>query len=155
MTDDPLDEGIRQLGLTSERLISAVGDMSKRLNTTERMAADLAKQQAELAQQQNAMQRQGKINGWLALSLVLDVVLSLALAYAATRIDHNSDRIEAVQERTSREALCPLYGLFLRSVENPRPDQIDTAEKRALFEQAARTIRDGWSSLGCTTEDVR
>lgn len=150
MTEEhPMDSGIRALESTTARLIDAVTDMSKRLNTTERISRQLQRQQEELAREQAATTRQGRINAWLALSIALDIALSLIIGLGFFRIDSNADRIDHIQDRTSNEVLCPLYGIFLASIENPRPEQVDTPEERARFEAAAKTIRDGYSALEC------
>lgn len=152
MTDDSgngLDDGLRALEATSTRLIDAVTDVSKRLNTTERMARQLADQQEDLRKTQEAQSRQGKVNFWLAASLALDLVLSVVIGLGFVQIDDNADHITEIQDRTSDRVLCPLYGVFLTSIENPRPDQVDTPEEREAFAAAARTIRDGYSALDC------
>jgi len=146
-----MDEGLRALEATSARLIAAVQDMSLRLNTTEKVQKDLDAQQRALKKQQEATRRQWGINWLLGLSILLDVALSVAVGLGYFRISHNANEIADIQQVTSNEVLCPLYVVFLASVDHPRPEQVDTPEEKAAFEAAARIIRDGYAALGCTS----
>ena len=144
-----MDEGIAALEATSSRLANAVLDMSKRLNTTERMQKELESQQQALAEQQQATHTQRGINWILGISLALDIILSIAVGYGYVRSYSNAQHIAEIQTRTSDEVLCPLYEVFLQSVNHPAPSQINTPEKKARFEAAAKIVRDGYAALGC------
>jgi len=146
---DDTDAMLVALTQTSDRLAAAVGDMSKRLITTERIQRQLATQQRAIQEQQQQTRRQRGVNTALALSLILDIVLSGGIALGYVRINHNAANIGEIQTRTSDVVLCPLYSLFLASVAHPRPDQVNTPEKKAEFEAATKTIKDGYTALGC------
>lgn len=147
--DNNMDEGLMALEVTTNRLITAVTDVSKRLNTTERMQAELQKQQDQIRKQQRRIEAQRGINIWLGLSLCLDIVLSVVIGLGFIRIDHNADSINRIQERTSEEVLCPLYEVFVRAVRNPRPEQVNTPKKKEEFKKNAKVIEDGFKALGC------
>jgi len=146
-----MDEGLRALEATSARLIAAVQDMSLRLNTTEKVQKELDAQQRALKKQQEATRRQWGINWLLGLSILLDVALSVAVGFGYFRIHSNANEIADIQQVTSNEVLCPLYVVFLASVNHPRPEQVDTPEEKAAFEAAAKIIRDGYATLGCAS----
>ena len=142
-----MDAALSDLEQTSNRLIGAVQDMATRLNTAERVQLQLQAQQNAIEEQQASTKTQRKINGWLMISIALDVLLSIGMGFGLIRI--NADRIDYVQTRTSDQVLCPLYAIFLASVAHPRPVLVDTPEKKASFEKAAATIRQGYVTLGC------
>lgn len=87
--------------------------------------------------------------------LVLDLILSAALIVSNDDLRDTQKQVQFNSNRTSNEVLCPLYGLFLQAVEHPRPDQIDTPEKRKLFEAAAKTIKHSYEVLDCATAQHR
>jgi len=61
-----------------------------------------------------------------------------------------SDDLRVVQQKTSSEILCPLYRTLIDSfTANPIPPNLTPAQ--AKFRQgAAKTIRDGYRTLGCS-----
>lgn len=145
-----MDAGLRALEETSMKLIGAVQEMSKRLNTTESMQRELATQQEELKRTQERVSQQKGINIALGLSIILDIVLSVAIGFGYVSIDNNADQITTVQERTSDQVLCPLYELFITSLKNPpRPELVDTPEERKQRKEAKRTILASYAVLEC------
>lgn len=145
-----MDSGIRALEATSQKLIGAVQEVSKRLNTTEKMQRDLATQQEDLAQAQDKLSQQRGINIALGLSLIFDVLLSVLIGFGYLRIDTNAAEIGQVQERTSDQVLCPLYALFITSLKNPpRPELVDTPEERRQRAEAKKTILNSYVVLEC------
>ena len=154
--NDAMDEGLRSLGAQTDRLVAAVTAMSERLNTTEEMQRDLAatmRQQKTQGQRQTALRR---VISVVAVSLALDLALTLGLAYVGWRVDHNSDRISGIQERTSSRVLCPLYEILVAQVDSAPSDAADddgdgkvTPEEQAEFDRTVKVIRDGHKALEC------
>ena len=135
-------EALAALEETSERLVAAVSGLATRLSVTETLAGELKTQQETLASQDDRASRQGRLILGLIISFGLDIALTVAMGLGFVTIN-------SLQHRTSDEVLCPLYGIFIESVNHPRPDQIDTPEKKAAFDTAAETIRRGYAALKC------
>jgi hypothetical protein len=72
-------------------------------------------------------------------SIALDLVLTAAVGW-------NYYRIEAVQNRTSNEVLCPLYAIFLDSYHPER----QPPERLAEYERSFDVIRKSHDVLGCS-----
>jgi hypothetical protein len=72
------------------------------------------------------------------------------------RSETNSDNIQEIQDRTSNEVLCPLYEVFLDSVENAPPQAADndrdgktTEAEQEQYDHAVKVIQDGYRTLDC------
>jgi hypothetical protein len=101
-----------------------------------------------------ALRRRGKRNRQMILALggcVVAVLVALvSVAVLAVGVSSNSDRIGRVQDRTSNQVLCPLYGAFLAAENNPIPPEIKNdpqqmKERRDGF----RIIHQGFDELHC------
>jgi ferric-dicitrate binding protein FerR (iron transport regulator) len=84
----------------------------------------------------------------VAISLALDVILSLGLLFAVTSVQHVSDRLDTQQTTSRQKALCPLYQLFLDSQSAAgraaAPDPVK-------YDQSFKVIREGYTALECDT----
>jgi hypothetical protein len=78
----------------------------------------------------------------VVVALVVSFVLDLGLTGYLAWTNH---RVNVVQERTSNDVLCPLYGLFLASY---RPEA-QPPERRAGYEDAFAVIRQSYRVLQC------
>lgn len=149
--DEAIDAGIKALEATSVKLASAVQDLSAKLTTTQRIQEDLDAQQKELRGQRLTVQTQKKMLKWLAVSVVLDLVLSVAVTLGYFRIDHNTDNINEIQTRTSSEVLCPLYQLLVDQAaaitDKEKADM--TAKEREDLEKTVAVITRGYNALDC------
>lgn len=89
----------------------------------------------------------------LWIIFIFTVLVFLLLSYrqeqATDRIEANAAKISDLQTRTSEEVLCPLYVIFLESLENPDPGDVDTPAERKQFAAYKVTIQDGYDKLGC------
>jgi len=91
---------------------------------------------AELAQ--HSATRTRRLVAGLAVSLALEMLLTGYLVWTNARVN-------AVQQRTSNEVLCPLYELFLRSYH----PEVQPAEKLAEYEDSFVVIRRSYAVLDC------
>lgn len=62
------------------------------------------------------------------------------------QITVNQDNIAAIQQRTSIEALCPLWDIFLASY---RPNSPQALEDPAKYEASFQVIENGAAAMGC------
>ena len=125
-----------------------------RLTRLAETAAQLAQEYADLAEANGdqfvTLARKARANRRLiwavAMSVVLDIALSVILAYSLMQVGHLTDRLNVQQTTTRRNSLCPLYTLFKAS---------DTAAARAAapdkvaYDHAQKVIRDGYDALSC------
>lgn len=138
MTSEPAPD----LATAVERLAGLVQELSERLDVTQQMQDDLTATMAR-----GTLQR--RINKWAAVIMAL--ILALAVAVGV-----NAYRLGQVQERTSNAVLCPLFALFVASVETPNPAAADadgdgtvTPAEQGKFDAAVQVIRDGFAALDC------
>lgn len=94
------------------------------------------------------LQRQIRVNKtWRTALAVLSaglIVVVAVLLYTIVQVVHT----ERAQEVTRRQVLCPLYSLFVQSVDAPRqPGETDVAyrERKAIRAQ----IHSSYTQLGC------
>lgn len=77
----------------------------------------------------------------LAIGLVVLVVVVVCMILLGAQVRSNT--------RTMHQVQCNLYGLFVGSLENPDPGQVDTPEKRERFEKAKALILADYDALNC------
>lgn len=110
--------------------------------TIGRFSHDVGALEKRLGVAQDKLNREVKRNRrimWgLIVSFALDIVLTGAFAFNAYRID-------ALQQRTSGEVLCPLYGLFLDSYHPER----QPPERLAEYEASFAVLRKSYEVLDC------
>lgn len=147
--DDDTDATLKGLEDTSNRLFDAVTSLAKRLNTAEGVTRELKRQQELIKEQQTQTKTQKKINGWLMLSIALDVVLSIGLGFGFFRIDHNADSISQIQDRVSAEVLCPQYQLWLALINERRSEPDLTPKQKQQIDQFGNVFEQGYRSLDC------
>lgn len=102
----------------------------------------------ELSEEVRGLKRQIRINkNWrtaLASLMVLKAITIIVLVVLFVNLNHTQDR----EQVTRSQVLCPLYGLFVQSVDAPQAPN----ESNAQFLQrvAARgQIHDSYRALGC------
>lgn len=141
-----LAEIMEALHNSTVALEKAVLTLTDRVTITEDTQRTLAKTQ----------QRQTRNQRLLTLSLVIDLALSVFALFLLDRVADNSARLDEVQQRTSNEVLCPLYVLFIGSIESGDSAAADanrdgkvTAKEQAAYTDAITVIRDGYDALDC------
>ena len=78
--------------------------------------------------------------------LVLDVILSVALAFGGYQLMHLTHRLDVSQTTTRQSALCPLYQLF---IDSDTPEARKAAPDVKNYDHAFEVIRAGYSALKC------
>lgn len=82
----------------------------------------------------------------LTVSLFLDICLTVIIAVNTNRSLDNSHEIKEIQTSQRKDALCPLYQLFLNARSNAgrkaAPDPI-------AYDKAFEVIQDGYNALSC------
>jgi hypothetical protein len=79
--------------------------------------------------------------------LILDVVLTFAMAFGGWQLKHLTNRLDVAQTTTRQKALCPLYQVFLDS-ESPAGRK--AAPDPVKYDHAFKVIREGYSALECS-----
>lgn len=87
------------------------------------------------------LKRQRRLTRWMGLVVFGLAILAGNLVYWSFQVQSTQDDL--------RSTSCDLYGLFITSLQNPDPEQIDTPEKKAQFEESAKVIFDIYDSLKC------
>jgi hypothetical protein len=134
--DGPLLQLLRQLVKTTPELAEQIRTLGR----------DTGDQFVTLAHWAKANRR---LIWALGVSLVLDLVLTFALAWDTVRVDSLTHRIDVAQTTQRQKALCPLYGLFLSS-ENPK-SRAAYPEGPAAYDRAFGVIKQGYNALDCTS----
>lgn len=131
-------------------------DLDARAEAYERKLAAAGGPDAMVRTLSEGLDRQTRVSIWLAISLILDLVLSLLLAYGYLAVNENSKSIDHLQARTSDQVLCPLYGVFLKSIDQQRPTAADANQDGNVtrieefdYANAVEVIEEGYSTLGC------
>jgi uncharacterized protein HemX len=84
-----------------------------------------------------------------AVALVLCLGLSIGVGFLFVQVERNQHEIQAVQQRTSSEILCPLYTVFATSIKANPPNPNLTPDQAKMRQEAADTILSGLNKLGC------
>lgn len=114
----------------------------------EKSVGELAVATGELTRRQAAqIRRLRRATAITVIGLTLDLLLTVLGGLLMYRTSHNSARIDHLQQRTSTEALCPLYDLFLDSYNPTGPT---AAADPAGYERNFDVIEQGARALGCT-----
>jgi hypothetical protein len=96
--------------------------------------------------QETQLRRTQRTVKWIRFGLITHLILLLVCGILYVQVQRNSDQLRAVNVRTSTQALCPLYELFLRSY-NP---QSPTAKQDPVeYERNFTVIEQGARVLGC------
>jgi len=95
--------------------------------------------------------RSERVTAGVVFGLLLDLVLSIAVAFVLSNLFQTNDRLEAAIEReaqTRQEVLCPLYGLIVGAY-NPtsRPE----GPQRDEYVRNFQVIMDSYPKLSCAT----
>lgn len=82
----------------------------------------------------------------LVISVAFDIALSAGLVFQGVRLSDVQGRIAAVQEITSDQVLCPLYGLI---VSGYHPELRAVGPQRDEYIHDYKVILDGYAALHC------
>lgn len=88
---------------------------------------------------------------WVIFGFTVFCFLGLAVGQQlqTSQIQGNTNDIKVIQERTTLQVLCPLYGLLLHAVRNPVPDRVDTPHEVSENTRQVIIIQAGFDRLGC------
>lgn len=129
--DEPFIEGEGSVEDKLTQILAAVTTLSGELIETNR----------DLKKIKTSNTRVKRLAIGLTISFLLDALVTGLFIHNALVLNDVSDK----QNSTS----CDLYGLFLPSIQNPDPSQVDTPEKRKAFENAAKVILANYATLNC------
>ena len=82
----------------------------------------------------------------IVLSVLVAAMVVGAVVLATVIVDLN--RTQNAEDATRHQVLCPLYTLFVQSVNKPR-GPTETAEQYAVREAVKPQILKSYSTLGC------
>lgn len=94
----------------------------------------------------------------LAGSFLLDILLTIILAFGLVQIDNNQDDINAVTDRLDnaqseqrQRGLCPLYALFYDLTDTPEERKAGKARSDSpeKYDAQVRVIEQGYKNLKC------
>ncbi len=116
----------------------------------EALAVDSGQQFTSLAR----TARKNRVMIWsLAVSMILDVIITVVLGVVGSGVINNSRRLDQVTKQISqdntdarRRALCPLYGIFKDS---RTPEGRAAAPDKQQYDHAYDVIEQGYLVLGC------
>lgn len=138
---NPLADPVRQLGAATGELSRVVGKLNE----------DSGRQFVSLTHWARTNRR---MIWTLAVSVLLDIALSVGLGFALAVYHENSERISTLTQRLDtaqtiqrRNALCPLYDLFL-AAENPKA-RAAYPQGPAAYDRAFAVIHQGYAALDC------
>lgn len=132
-----------QLVEAVEKLTAAVGELSDRADTQQEMLN-------EIKAQRKGLRSTRIVVAFTVFGVSIDLVLTVLFGLLYQQVNANSHQVQAVQERTSSEILCPLYQVFALSIKtNPAPPGL-TPTQAQLRQDAGDTILAGLDKLGCT-----
>lgn len=115
------------LSARADQLVRAVADLSDSIT-------DLM-ERTELSA--HKIKRSRNFAQATAVGLVLDVVLTVVIVFVFNR-----------QQAVNSDVLCPLYGVFIGSLDNTRRTSM-TPEQQARFDHAVSVVTHGADVLGC------
>lgn len=135
------DDEVTQLALQAGSLLASI----------DRLNGDTGAQMVRLAQ---VSRRHRRLIFGLAISLAVDIILTLVLGMGLNELHSTSGQVKDVTTRLNVEqtvqkqrALCPLYQLFIDS-ENPTA-RAQSPGGPAAYDHAFAVIRDGYAALNC------
>ncbi len=123
-------------------LTASAGELSGRLDVQESLVQRIDQQRRGLHSTRIAL-------AVTIIGLALDLGLTIAFGALFHQVSSNEHSIQAVQQRTSTEILCPLYEVVAQSIKaNPTPAGLTPAQAE-LRAHAATVIIEGLGKLGC------
>lgn len=132
MTEDQ-EQRIADLTNAAEQIAAGINELNRETGGT---LIDLA-----------VKTKRNRIMIWaLALSLVLDVLLTLFVVNLTVRVDE-------AQKLTKTQVLCPLYQQFINA-DTPKARELakKTGQDLKNRDQAFRVIHQSYSALGCASQ---
>lgn len=127
-----------------QELTRLAGELIQRLD---RLAGGTGDQLVTLAK---AQQHNRRMIWALALSILLDVALTITMAIGLSFVNDLATKVDTAQQLTQTQVLCPLYQQFVNA---------DTPAGRALAkkngqdmkarDEAFRVIHNSYDVLGC------
>jgi hypothetical protein len=123
-----------------ETLVNAASTLMDRVTV---LARDEGVQFTELARRS----KQNRILSVISITgLILDVILSIALAFGGYQLQHLTHRIDVSQTTTRQKALCPMYQVFLDSKSAAGRNAAPDPKK---YDHAFVVIKEGYEALNC------
>jgi hypothetical protein len=104
--------------------------------------------------------RRGAYALWLvSAGFALDIALTITMAFVVAGLVHTNQAVQQSlaqdyvtaqeQAETRVRVLCPLYEVLLAATASPSPQSQTTPAARAQYLAAVKTIKDGYTALGC------
>lgn len=89
----------------------------------------------------------------LGVSLLLDIVLTILMAFGLSYLNSLTTRVDHAQQLTQTEVLCPLYKQFINS-DTPKSRELAGKNGQDLDarDEAFRVIRRSYLILGCENQ---
>lgn len=143
-----MKETLQRLEETSNSLVTAIHELTKRIAITEALQTQLQEQHTELAKQSLSIGDTKRLNRILLASVLLDLLLSVALGAGFLQVNSNTDNINDIQNRTSNEVLCPQYALWLNLLKQP-PDKPRSKQQEEQAKLFLKTFEEGYKTLNC------
>lgn len=118
------------------------------------IASQLSRDQASLSDKQikhvgalaKYSRKTRKISYALFVSILIDVLLTVALTVIGFQVSGNTDDIQRSQTTTRQRVLCPLYTIFIQSQSEKGRKAAPDPKK---YDEAFRVIREGYRTLNC------
>jgi hypothetical protein len=134
MTTSHDDDDLLRLELQAAALSASVG----------RINEDIGDQVVKLSLMAKKNRRLIKA---LAASFALDILLTIGLGFGFVQLDKTSSELDAVQKVAQREALCPLFDIFMqaRSEEGKARSTLSPEE----YDRAYDRIENGYHAMKC------
>lgn len=88
------------------------------------------------------------------ITIVILVVIIVNMAHTNHRLQASIQQITAVQAEQANlrnHSFCPLYRLFLASVNDPATKARMTPDELKSFNATVKTLQDGYAALHCTS----
>lgn len=95
----------------------------------------------------------------VSMGFALDIALTVTMTLVVIGLVHTNHSVQqslaqnyvtaSQQAQTRVRVLCPLYEVLLAASAVPPPPSQATAASRDQYAKAVKTIRDGYTTLGC------
>jgi hypothetical protein len=107
------------------------------------------------------IRRTRRLTWTLAVSVLLDILLSVSMILVVIQVRHNENanaanqaataalahRLDVAQTTTRQKTLCPLYGVLL-AAKNPKARAV-FPQGPAAYDHTFAVIKQGYDALGC------
>jgi hypothetical protein len=136
-TDDTEAEVAGDGQAETRRLVGVIGSSMDVLGTA--VAAITNRQAKQIKRTSRALR-------WTIVGLAVDIILTVVISLTVGQQRQNTADIASIQERSSTEALCPMYDVFLDLY---NPNSPGALQDPALYERQFATFEAGARALRC------